>query len=253
MRRRASVATSTWPLSEQAPSGPPRHRPTFMRSLRRSACGRRAMSRGGRWVGCCDPAMRVTPDGHWLAAATMASGFRSLFTRAEAMAILDGSEELRALPYWRSILQYCGWGDLQAVLDEHLYHLANAEGLLGTIDNDGLLRLANAVRSALTLRPSVYTASDPSDPDSPKKKIRFTSRFALRYGTARQADDAARLPEIRGAFNSPFWPWLARHDECWPGRASTSTGGATRSCIGTHRRTPSTSISEKVESTGSAA
>ena len=65
--------------------------------------------------------------------------------------------------------------------------------------------LAQSVRSTLTLRPSTYRAFDPH---RPSRRISFTSRFALRYGTGKQADESARLPEIRAAFNSPFWPWV---------------------------------------------
>jgi hypothetical protein len=41
------------------------------------------------------------------------------------------------------------------------------------------------------------------------------SRFALRYGARRQDQEAARQPEVRAAFNSPFWPFVL---------ASTSAG-----------------------------
>ena len=149
------------------------------------------------------PGHRVTPAGHWKAAATLGSGFRSLFNRAEAIGILD--ELLPDSVYWRSVLTYCGWGNLQAVLDEHLHHLAIAEGITGPLDDESLLGLANSVRSVLGLRPSTYTAFDPH---RPTRRIPFTSRFALRYGTTRQADETERLPEIRSAFNSPFWPWV---------------------------------------------
>ena len=138
-----------------------------------------------------------------MAAATLASGFRSLFNRAEAIGLLD-----KLLPddvYWRAVLTYCAWGDLQAVLDEHLHHLAIAEGDSGPLDDDEILELAQLVRSTLALRPSTYSAFDPH---RPSQRIPFTSRFALRYGTARQSDEAARLPEVRAAFNSPFWPWV---------------------------------------------
>jgi hypothetical protein len=149
------------------------------------------------------PGHTVTPNGHWNAAATLASGFRSLFNRSEAIGLLDNL--LPNIVYWRAILNYCEWGNLQAVLDEHLHHLAIAEGDSGPLDDAGLLELAQLVRSTLALRPSTYSAFDPH---RPSKRIAFTSRFALRYGTARQADEAARLPEVRAAFNSPFWPWV---------------------------------------------
>jgi hypothetical protein len=149
------------------------------------------------------PGHQVTPAGHWKAAATLGSGFRSLFNRAEAIGILDNM--LPDSVYWRNVLTYCGWGNLQAVLDEHLHHLAIAEGITGPLTDEGLLGLANSVRSVLGLRPSTYSAFDPHRPN---RRIPFTSRFALRYGTTRQADETERLPEIRSAFNSPFWPWV---------------------------------------------
>jgi hypothetical protein len=149
------------------------------------------------------PRHTVTATGHWKAAATLASGFRSLFNRAEAIGILD--KYLSNTVYWRAVLAYCAWGNLQAVLDEHLHHLAIAEGDNEPLDDEGLLDLAQLVRSVLALRPSTYLAFDPH---RPSHRIPFTSRFALRYGTARQSDEDARLPEIRAAFNSPFWPWV---------------------------------------------
>ena len=149
------------------------------------------------------PGHSVTPAGHWRAAATLASGFRSLFNRAESIGIID--QVLPDETYWRAVLRYCAWGDLQAVLDEHIHHLAIAEGITAPPDDETLLELAQLVRSTLALRPSTYSAFDPH---RPSRRIPFTSRFALRYGTARQSDEAARLPEIRAAFNSPFWPWV---------------------------------------------
>ncbi|MGE0305019.1 MAG: helicase C-terminal domain-containing protein [Acidimicrobiia bacterium] len=146
----------------------------------------------------------VTEAGLWRAAAALASGFRSLFNRPEAIGVLD--LHTKGEPYWQAVLTYCGWGNLQALLDEHLHHLVLAEGNMGELDDEALMSLARAVRATLTLRPSPYAAFDPHDPDN---RIRFaSSRFALRYGSARHAEGEARLPEIRNAFNSPFWPWV---------------------------------------------
>ncbi len=58
----------------------------------------------------------LTPAGHWFAAAVLASGLRTLFARLETTLLLD-----RLLPnqvYWRAVLRYSAWGNLQAVLDE---------------------------------------------------------------------------------------------------------------------------------------
>ena len=149
------------------------------------------------------PGHTVTPEGHWRAAALVASGFRSFFNRAESVGVLDQLQTDRV--YWRAVLTYCGWGDLQALLDEHVHHAALAEGVTGPPTDKSLLEVARAIHMALTLRPSPYSAFDPLHPS---RRIPFSSRFALRYGTARQSDEGARLPEIRTAFNSPFWPWV---------------------------------------------
>jgi hypothetical protein len=55
------------------------------------------------------------------------------------------------------------------------------------------------------LRPSRYEAFNPIEPDKP---IPLTARFALRYGGRRQNEESSRQPEIRRAFNSPFWPFV---------------------------------------------
>ena len=144
----------------------------------------------------------VTSRGHWIAAAALSAGLRSLFGRLETVLLLDRQTDDR--PYWRKVLQYCADGNLQAVLDEHLHHLAMAEGITQLTD-DCLLTLARTVADSIALRPSRYTAFDPKRPDKP---IPLTSRFALRYGGRRQNEESSRQPEIRRAFNSPFWPFV---------------------------------------------
>jgi hypothetical protein len=107
--------------------------------------------------------------------------------------------------YWRAVLQYSAWGNLEAALDEYLHHLAEPDRLNGLTD-DKLLGIAAVVRSALTVRPARYEAFDPLHPDRP---IAFMSRFALRYGNKRAGvDETNRLPDVRSAFNSPFWPFV---------------------------------------------
>jgi Helicase conserved C-terminal domain len=144
----------------------------------------------------------VTPAGHWFAAAILAAGLRTLFARLETTLLLD-----RLLPdevYWRAVLRYNAWGNLQAVLDEYLHHLAVSEGTT-TLGDDRLADLAVAAASAIALRPSRYEAFNPTEPDKP---LALTARFALRYGGRRQNEESSRQPEIRTAFNSPFWPFV---------------------------------------------
>ena len=107
--------------------------------------------------------------------------------------------------YWRAVLGYCRDGNLQAVMDEFLHHLAGSEGT-ETSSDAGLMKLADAGRRALAVRGATYQATniDALDADP----IRFFGRFALRYGGLKQQQDDARLPEVRAAFNSPFWPFV---------------------------------------------
>ena len=63
-----------------------------------------------------------------------------------------------------------------------------------------------SARRAIALRLSVYRATDIDHFDDPG--ISFPSRYALRFGSAQRSHEEARLPEVRAAFNSPFWPFV---------------------------------------------
>lgn len=149
----------------------------------------------------------VSDTALWRGAAMIASGFRSLFNRAETILLLEKLDDRGA--YWQMVLRYCAAGNLQAVMDEYLHHVANEAR--GEFDDESLIAVAKTAAAALTLSPSTYRAFDPENPDDP---IRMTSRFALRNGAA-NTDENVRQPEVRRSFNSPFWPFVL---------ASTSVG-----------------------------
>jgi hypothetical protein len=153
----------------------------------------------------------VSPEGHWYAAAVLANGLRSLFRRPEVVLLLEKLRDERQ-PYWDTVLGYCAGGNLQAVLDEYLHHLAEAEGRSVFENDEQLIAFAKTAAGAAALRRSPYQAFNPLAPDEP---IGFRSRFALRYGGPSQDEESLRQPDIRGAFNSPFWPFVL---------ASTSMG-----------------------------
>ena len=154
---------------------------------------------------------RVTELGRWRAAATLASGLRSLFARPDATLLLDsvyagsGSTREDDGAYWRRVARYCIDGGLQAVLDEYVHHLAGESGVDTTTD-EGLISLASTARRAVALRGSVYQATDIDH--FAGAGIAFPSRYALRYGSTHHTQEEARLPEVRAAFNSPFWPFV---------------------------------------------
>ena len=147
----------------------------------------------------------ITDAGRRQAAAVIAAGFRSLFNRPEVMALLDTQDA--DLPYWQAVLRYCHGGNLQAVLDEYLHHLV---GNQSPTNDEALLDLADDVRSVISLRVAPLQAFDPNRPDTP---LRFNTRFALRYGSAKgtaKTDEKSveRMSDVQDAFNSPFWPMV---------------------------------------------
>ena len=158
------------------------------------------------------PSNQVSTGGLWRAAAVLASGLRSLFSRPEVTLLLGGSHEVDEGVYWQSVARYCHEGDLQAVLDEFLHHLVESGGFDPSSD-EGLMKVAAEVRRALTIRAARYVAVDPDH--ERHEGIPMLSRFALRFGSVQQEQDDIRLPEVRKAFNSPFWPFVL---------ASTSIG-----------------------------
>ena len=154
---------------------------------------------------------QATELGRWRAAAILASGLRSLFVRPEAVLLLDGiyggsrRDAEGAGAYWRKVARYCIEGGLQSVLDEYIHHLAGDSGSHTTTD-EGLISLALTARRAIALRESVYRATDIDHFDD--QGIAFPSRYALRFGSTQRSHEEARLPEVRAAFNSPFWPFV---------------------------------------------
>jgi hypothetical protein len=153
----------------------------------------------GRLIGDDDS---VSPAGRWAAAATIANGLRSLFNRVESGLLL--AQLYPGLDYWRAVLKYVSAGNLQAVLDEYLHHLRSSTGD-ESLDDGALDRLAKEASATLSMRPSRYVAFDPS---AGTTSIALGSRFALRYGSPRGQADDLRMPEVRSAFNSPFWPFV---------------------------------------------
>lgn len=156
---------------------------------------------------------RSGPVSEWAlfrSAAVLANGVRSLFNRPDVIQLIDrvGDDSLH---YWRKVLSYIAMGNLEAVLDEYLHQLlADRSGEAPTADL--IAEVAGEAAAALSLRSPTLRASDPSEPGG---ALAFSARFALRYGGRDQNAEDVRQPEVRRAFNSPFWPFVL---------ASTSVG-----------------------------
>lgn len=145
---------------------------------------------------------QVTVGGRWRAAAVLASGLRTLFNRWESSLTLDELYRDDS-SYWQKVLRYCADGNLQAVLDEYLYHLAAVEGD-SILTDESLVRFAFHAAQPLKLSTAIYKGKDPLGGND----IDFRCRFAMRYGDTKQEDQSVRSTDIREAFNSPFWPFV---------------------------------------------
>ncbi|KGN37506.1 DEAD/DEAH box helicase [Knoellia subterranea] len=147
---------------------------------------------------------------HFEAAAVIANGLRSLFNRPDVTKLIEKVTD-DGQDYWQRVLQYCAWGNLQATMDEYVHHLRKDQ-FAGTLTDAILGDLARVVADSISLRASTYQALNPDEIASP---LTFTPKFALRYGGRKNESEDNRQPEVRRAFNGPFWPFVL---------ASTSVG-----------------------------
>ncbi|KIA73925.1 hypothetical protein ANMWB30_11730 [Arthrobacter sp. MWB30] len=158
---------------------------------------------------------RIVPDSFdeselWKAAVSAASGLRTLFNRLDVTEVLDTL--YTEGDYWQKVLRYCESGNLQAVLDEYVFQLRSQQAP-GTVSVDDLRAIADDIRLSLSIKPAQLLAKYP---DKSHDDLRMGVRFAVRYSNARTDDgDSTRMPDVRRAFNSPFWPFVL---------ASTSVG-----------------------------
>ncbi|QIX27215.1 DEAD/DEAH box helicase [Nocardioides sp. JQ2195] len=158
----------------------------------------------------CDSA-DVTDWGLFKSAATLANGLRSLFNRPDAIQLVERLGGPAEMPYWRKVLRYIAMGNLEAVLDEYVHQLYS-DRASGAATDELLLEVAHEVAEAVSLRSPTLRALDAGNLT---EGLSFAARFALRYGGRQQDAEDARQPEVRRAFNSPFWPFVL---------ASTSVG-----------------------------
>lgn len=164
------------------------------------------------------PETKATAGALSNAAVQIADGLRHQFNAPEAIAMLQQDEDDAA--YWKRVLNYCAQGNLQALLDEYVHLLHEAES--GGAENaaDGIFGVAAKVFEATTIRtsqlrpdyPLVLEGKIAMDPDP----LSLRCRYAVRYGDAKEEDGAiSRKETVRAAFNSPFRPFVL---------ASTSVG-----------------------------
>ena len=142
-----------------------------------------------------------------------AHAFRSLFRAPTAEGLLrnvyrpgvPGSEGA----YWRRVLAYALEGGLTAVLEEFFHVVRESRG--GGI---GASALVDALGQALRLAAGRLDIAEWNDDSSGLRRQMFPMRqhFARRYvndGLSSADQQASEyLDMVRGAFNSPFWPFV---------------------------------------------
>jgi hypothetical protein len=157
---------------------------------------------------------RVAPELSWddptllTEASRVAWGFRTLFNQHDAVALLRRESGDR---YWHGAITYAARQNLQAVLDEYVHCLVEAEGLTAAPPHDRVKGLSAKIHSVLSLRPSQIEVDDPQIRDGRVHIEEFTlrGRFAMRLADYRDEEGAtARLGGVRDSFNSPFRPFV---------------------------------------------
>jgi len=146
-------------------------------------------------------------------AGALAHSFLSLFNVPEVTAIIRGQNEQE--PYWMRVVEYCGAGCLQAVMDEYVHVMRESLGLHDASVAKAAPELASAIADALLIRTGRaglddirVSAGDGGGISIKPKHLRV--RFAMRFGadSADEGGEATREDQVRASFNSPFWPFV---------------------------------------------
>jgi hypothetical protein len=146
------------------------------------------------------------------AAAHISRAVRTLFNVEEVTALVRSLNRGTKQPYWRLVLDYCVDGCLQSVFDEYAHVLA--ERTRSNAKTPGVLALdiAETIEEALSLRTTTYRGRElnAAGPSFDEVTHGLRGRFALRFGDEKSDESgvAARAQTVRGAFNSPFWPFV---------------------------------------------
>ena len=150
-----------------------------------------------------DPRMRMS-------AIRVGWSFRTLFNLPEVSELVRSRH--RNVKFWRQALRYCVEGCLQAVLDEYAHVLREHLGHVGApLTPEVSEEIASATAEAIGIRTTRAQLDIIETGRKPKLRTeRMRARFALRFGEqhAEEGAELARADHVRGAFNSPFWPFV---------------------------------------------
>lgn len=148
-------------------------------------------------------------------AVRIALGLRTLLDGRSMAPIIRGWAD-PSLPYWRNVLASCVDGNLQAVLDEYFHVLDESSRVASIASIDRLQALTKAFVDATKGGGSVHFDEIVEQPDGHTvERRRLRTEAAARFGRMETDQGVHADSNIRGSFNSPFWPFVL---------ASTSIG-----------------------------
>lgn len=130
-------------------------------------------------------------------ASEIAHAFVTLFNKPEAAGVLQTLYGDSGV-YYEKVFRYCVEGNLQAVLDEYAFILAETGA--------GLVR---AIASGFANTASIQVDTRETVKGQSNRGIRLRTHFAVGYYNAKISEKAVQRTEnIRQAFNSPFRPFV---------------------------------------------
>ncbi len=132
-------------------------------------------------------------------ATTGASAMLLMFNKPEAQRVLQ-----RLYPgqskHWRSILQYCAAGNIQALFDEYGHQLKSS-----SMDSESAMTKFTEVLGIQTSNISAQFSNSKKGKD-----VRLRCHYAVPLGNQKTTDDKGlvRVGHVRDAFNLPFRPFV---------------------------------------------
>lgn len=153
-------------------------------------------------------------------AAAGAWAFRALYNQPEVTQLLQreagaGGADDGEDRFWRVVLRYGVNGCIQSMLDEYAHVLRDHLGLVGGASDDKVHQIAEQMQQALSLRAANLTVRDRHASAGGRtveegEVRRLRCHFAVRFGDqySDEGNVTTRADLVRGAFNSPFWPFV---------------------------------------------
>ena len=146
----------------------------------------------------------VSKDGFAKTLAASWKGFRSYIDQRWFYSQLSKKDE----KYRSTLLRIIVDGNLEAVLDEHLWMISQARSTNGS-------ELADELRKGLTLRNGLFHLHPLGEPETKVAEFSLRCHVAMPFvqtkGTVvgdQSREKPIRADELRRAFNTPFWPYV---------------------------------------------